>query len=346
MDDTHFNKIITTVILIALLVLSFFLLKPILISVIFGVVLAFIFSPVYCWLYKKTKSKNFSAALICIVLILIIVIPLWFLTPIIIKQSIRIYMDSQKIDFTIFLKKIFPSYFASEEFSAEVGSALHSFVIKMTNSLMNSLGDLITNFATLMMQFLVAIFIFFFAMRDKDALISYIRSLLPFSKSVEDKLFESSKSITFSVIYGQVVVGILQGVIAGIGFFIFGVPNSLVLTLIACVAGILPFLGPFIVWVPVVVYLFVVGDDFSGFGVMIFGVIASTLDNFLRPMIISRRTHIHSSIILVGMVGGLFMFGVIGFILGPLILSYLLIILEIYRGNKSPGILIQPPKAS
>ncbi len=338
MDDIYFKKITTTIILIILIILSFFLLKPILLSVIVGLILAFIFTPLYDLLYKITKLKNFSASLICFLLVLLIFLPLWFLTPIFIDQSFKVYLAAQQMDFVSPLKSIFPSLFASDEFSAEVGSILHSFTTKITNSLVNSLSQLILNFPTLFLQFLVVFFTFFFVLRDKKQLLDYIKSLLPFPKNVEKKLFKSSKDITNSVIYGQVIIGLLQGIVVGIGFLIFSIPNALFLTLLASLAGIFPVIGTTIIWIPVVIYLLIGGDTISALGIIIFGIISSTFDNLLRPIIVSKRTSMHSSIILIGMIGGLFLFGILGFILGPLILAYLLIILEIYRDKKAPRI--------
>ena len=126
-----------------------------------------------------------------------------------------------------------------------------------------------------------------------------------------------------------------------VGFFIFGVPNALLLTLLAVLAGIFPIIGTMIVWVPVVVYLFLEGSNLSAFGISLFGIFSSTIDNFLKPLIISKRTDLHPSLVLVGMIGGLFLFGVLGFVLGPLILAYLLIILETYRKKKTPEFFIK-----
>jgi len=341
MDDAYFKKITTTILLAVLIVLSFFLLKPILLSIIIGLIMAFIFSPVYDWINKIIKSKNISAVLICLLLVLLIILPIWFLTPILIDQSFKIYQASQQLDFVTPLKAIFPSLFASEAFSAEIGSILYSFVTKVTNSLVNSLSQLILNFPTLSLHFLVVFFTFFFVLRDKEQFISYIQSLLPFSKEVEKKLFESSKGIAISVIYGQVIIGIIQGITIGIGFFIFKVPNALFLTLLATLAGIFPIIGTAIIWLPVSIYLIMGGNSLSALGLVIFGLISSNIDNLLRPIIISKRVKMHPSLIFIGMIGGLFLFGILGFILGPLIIAYLLILLEVYRTKKSPEIFIQ-----
>ncbi len=346
MDDAYFKKITTTVILITLVVLSFFLIKPILKSIIWGIILAFIFTPVYTWVNKKINSKTISASLICVLLLSAIILPLWFLTPIAINQSVKIYVASQQLNFVSLLKNIFPSFFTSEQFSVEFGSIISSFVTKSTNSLMNYLSELILNFPSIVLNLFVVFFTFFFVLRDKELLIEYIKSLLPFSKEIEKKLFESSKGITISVIYGQVVVGIIQGLIAGIGFFIFKAPNALLLTSLAILGGIFPIIGPFIVWVPVSIYMFIGGNTFQAMGILLFGIFSSSIDNVLRPIIISRRTRMPSSLVLIGMVGGVFMFGILGLILGPLILAYLMIILEIYRDKKSPEVFIQEPKTT
>jgi len=343
MDKEYLKKITTLIILLVLVVLAFFLVRPILLSIIMGLILAFIFSPLYNILYKYFKSKNLSASVICILLLVVIILPLWFLTPVVIDQSIKIYMASQQMDFVTPLKNFFPNLFVSEEFSAEIGSTIYSFVTKATNSLMNSVSKLILNFATIFLQLLVVFFVLFFVLRDKEELVKYIQSILPFSKEVEKKLFKSSKEITVSVLYGQVVIGIVQGLIAGIGFFIFKIPNALLLTFFAALAGIFPVIGTALVWVPVVIYLFIAGESLPAIGVAIFGIFSSLMENLIKPVFISKRTNMNTSLILIGMIGGLLLFGILGIILGPLIIAYLLIVLELYRDKGSPTVFTQEP---
>lgn len=338
MDDPDFKKIVTVAVIVILAVLSFFLLKPILLSIIIGIILAFMFSPLYDRLYKKIHSKNISALIICFGLLAIIILPLWFLTPIIINQSFKIFQASQQTDFVTPLQKIFPALFASEQTASEIGSILHSFVTKIINSFTNSLANLILNFPTIFLQVLVVIFTFFFLLRDKDLFVAYLRSVMPFSKEVENQMFKSSRDITYSVMYGQVVIGLIQGLIVGIGLLVLGIPNALFLTVLACLAGIFPIIGTTIVWLPVAIYVFVAGDTFSAAGLTIFGLMSNVVDNFLRPVIVSKRARMHPALVLISMIGGLFLFGILGFILGPLILAYFFIIIDIYRNKRAPGV--------
>lgn len=343
MEDIYFKKITTTIILLVLIVLSFFLLKPILLSIILGIILAFIFMPIYNWIESKLNRKNLSAILISIFLILLIVLPIWILTPILIDQSLKIFFAVQEIDFTQSLQNLLPSIFGTEEFSSEIAGILRSFTNNSINSFINSLSSIIINFPSLFLQLCVIFFTFYFVLRDKDQLILYVKSLIPFSKEVENKLFHQTEGITKSVLYGQLVIGLIQGLITGLGFFIFGIPGALILTLLACLAGIFPIVGTSIIWVPVIIYLFINGTLLPAIGITVFGLISMFIDNILKPIIVSQRTSVPTSVILIGMIGGYFLFGVLGFILGPLILAYLLIILEIYRNKKIPGILIQEP---
>ena len=338
-NELYFEKVMTAIILIFLVVLSFLLLKPILLSIIFGLILAFVFTPVYQWFYKKTKSKNLSASIIIAVLILSIFLSIWFLTPILITQSFKIFQATLQIDFVSTLKGIFPGFFSSPQFSNQISSVFSSFLTNTSNSITNSLTNMLLDLPALSMQILVVLFTFFFVLRDQEQISDYIKSLLPFPKEVENKLFKYSSEITKSVLYGQVIIGIIQGLVAGIGFFIFGVPNALFLTLLAAIMGILPILGTPIVWAPVAIYMFIAGNNTGGWGIVVFGVISSTIDNILRPLFIARRTSISSAIILISMIGGLFFFGLLGFVIGPLVIAYLLIILELYR-KKPTGLII------
>ena len=340
MEQDYIKKIATLVILFGLMILSYFVIRPFLLSAISGIFLAFLLTPLYKKLKKHIKSKDLTATIVCVLLAAAIIIPVWFLTPVLVTQSINIFMASQQVDFITPLMKFFPSLFSYETFSNEIVSVIYSFMTKITNSMMNMLSGFIFNFPTLFLHFLILVFTFFFVFRDGDRLVLYIQSILPFSKDIEAKLFKSSKDITLSVIYGQVILGILQGLLVGIAFFIFGVPNALLFTLLACLAGIFPIIGTTIVWLPIAIYMMVSGGIFPALGVVVFGILSSILENIIKPIFISKRTSLHSAIILIGMVGGLFMFGILGVILGPLILAYLLIVLEIYRDKRVPGVFI------
>ena len=143
-------------------------------------------------------------------------------------------------------------------------------------------------------------------------------------------------ALPISVIFGQIIIGIFQGIFTGIGLFIFKAPSPLILSIVAIFVGIIPLIGPWLVWFPVAIYLLLLsGNTFGGIGLMIYGlIIISWIDTIVRPLIVSKTAKVSSPIVLIGMVGGLFVFGILGLIIGPLILSYISLILEMYKDKK------------
>ena len=339
-DEKLFKQIATIIIVSVLVILTFFILKPILISTVFGLILAFIFYPIYKRLNSKIKNSNLSALIICIALITIILLPLFFLIPIFVKQTFEAYNIIRQTDFLSSFRTIFSTLFSSQEISNDMIVSINAFASNIASSFFNSFTDVLLNSPTIILNIALIIFIFFFGLRDGEKFVSYLQDLSPLSKESEKKVLQQFKDITYAVIFGQIIIGLAQGIVTGIGLFIFGVPNALILALLAIFFSILPMIGPWLVWVPVDIYLFLEGKTGAALGLLIYGLLViSWIDNLIRMYIVSKRTKINSAVILVSMVGGLLMFGVLGLILGPLIVSYLLLFLEFYRNKKSPGLI-------
>ena len=326
----------------ALVVLTFLILRPILISTIFALILSFIFYPLHKRIRSIVRSKNLSAFIICLLLLAIIILPLFFFIPLIIKQSFQIYTFLQGENFLTPVNDIITSIFSSPELSKDLIVGLNSFTAKIASSFLSRFTEILLSSPTMLLQLLIILFVFFFGLRDGEEFVAYIQSLSPLSKESEKKVFQQFRDITYSVIYGNIVVGIIHGLAAGIALFILGIPNAVVLTLLAVFFSVIPLLGPWLVWVPVDIYLFSVGRTTAAVILLIYGlVVISWIDNILRPLIVSRRTKINSAIILVSMIGGLLVFGILGLILGPLIISYLILLIESFRNKKTESILIQ-----
>jgi predicted PurR-regulated permease PerM len=330
------SKKIAIIIVIGLLaVLSFFILKSFIVSIISGLLLAFIFSPLYEKIHKFTKIRyrGLTAFLFCVFFLLIIILILWFATPILLKESFKLYDSSKNIDFVTPLKKIFPSIFESEKFSTEVGNVLYSFVLKITNSISLAFTDIILNFPSILLNLFIIFFTFFYTLKDKEIFVQNIKDLFPFSKDIEKKFFDSTRDITFSIIYGQFIIGTIQGIILSIGIFLFKAPNPLLLSLLAVLVGIMPIIGPSLVGIPLAIYFLINQNTVSALGILTFTGIASISDNLIRPYFVAKKTKIYPPLILFGMLGGYSFLGLIGLIIGPLILYYLIILLEIYKNK-------------
>ncbi|MFB6246826.1 MAG: AI-2E family transporter [Candidatus Pacearchaeota archaeon] len=330
-ESEDFKKIIYTGIIVGLFVLAYLLLKPLILVIAFALILAFVFQPVYNKLSRLIRSKNVSALIICIIFAALIIIPVWLLSPMLVDQSFEIYQKAQGTDFSEPIKALFPDRPASNNLAEEMGSSIHDFVTNITNSAMNIFSNMITGFPTLVLKTLVLFFTFFVALKEQNSISEYIRSVLPFNENIKKKLFRASKGVTSSVIFGQVILGIIEGLLIGVGLFIFNVDNALLLTIVAALAGIFPIIGTAVIWIPTTILLFVSGSYLPALGILGFGILSAVIDGVVKPIFISRKVSMHSALVLLGMVGGLLLFGIIGAILGPLILAYLFIILEIYR---------------
>jgi len=329
-SEKNFTRIIVIGFIIVLGLLSFLIIRPIVLSIIAGLFLAYIFYPFFIRLSKFIKEKNISALIIILLIVFVIFIPLRFLFPTITRQVFQAYTFTQQINIGGLLEGILP-----ETLSTDTIANVNNFISKIMNTVFSKLSDLLLNLPAVFLQVAVTLFVFFFAMRDGEKLKEHVKSLSPFSPDIEKSLETQFRGITNSVVYGQIVVGIIQGVLTGVGLFIFGIPNALVLTIIAVLLSILPIVGAYLIWAPAAIYLLLSGNFWQAAGLALYGgVIVSWIDNILKPYIVSKRTKIPSVLVLLGMIGGLIVFGIIGLILGPLILAYLLVIIEAYKGKK------------
>lgn len=316
---------------IILLIFSFVIIRPILLSIFAGLLLAYILSPVYNWLLKKVKNGNLAAAIIILSLLIIVLIPLWFVVPILAQQAFEVFKYLQTLDITSFVKALLPN--ASPQFLSQMAATFTSVTSKLASSIMNSLLDIFVQLPTLLINVVVTAFVLFFGLRDKAELSEFISGLSPLSKTKEQLLIQQFKDITNSIVYGQVIVGIVQGLTAGLGFLIFGIPNAFILTIIAIIMAIIPIAGAWFVWIPVTLYLLTKASPLVVILFLLYNILlTSTIDNIIRTYIISARNgSISTAVIIVGMMGGLYMYGFLGLIIGPLVLAYLIVFLKAYK---------------
>ena len=333
MEDQTITKAITLIAIGLLFVLGFLILKDILIAIILGLLMAYIFHPVYKFILKYVKEKNLSTAILILIIVLATAIPVWFLTPVLIRQAFDTYTFLQKANFAEFFTK-FPSIF-TPEITSVASSSIQTLISKTFTSFLNALTGVLVNLPNLLLKFAVFIFTFYFAVRDSHKLKEYFVKLSPFSETTEKKMMAEFRGITNAIVYGQVLIGVLQGLLLGVGLFIIGVPKALILTFIAVIASIIPVLGSWIVWLPVSIFLLVSGQTSSGLFLFLYGMLfVSTIDNILRPLFLSKNSNLNVALGVIGTIGGLYYFGIVGLILGPLILAYILIIFDFYKQGK------------
>ncbi|MEI7719493.1 MAG: AI-2E family transporter [archaeon] len=333
-DRQIVNKAVVLLLIIGIFIAAIYVLKPLIMAIFLGVFVAYIVHPLYNPVKKYVRGENFSTLVFCFLLVLLLAVPLFFLLPLFFKEIFNAYMYVQKIDLSTTIVSLLGTLF-SPEITRAIAVQVNLFVATFFNFSITSFSNTFSDLPNLLLKFTVFLFTFYFATKDSEKIREYLSDLSPLSKSTEDKFSQEFRNITNAVIFGQILVGVIQGLCLGAGMWLLGVPKTGFLTLVAIITSIIPMVGAWLVWIPVSLYLFAAGNTLSGTILLLYGLLfVSTIDNILRPYFISKRSNVGTFVAILGIVGGLYSFGVIGLILGPLILSYVLIIVEFYRQGK------------
>lgn len=343
MEEKDFKKFTVPFMIILLAIPSFFIIRPIIIAIALGLTLAYLFYPVYTKLMKKLKSKYLSATIILVISVILIVLPIIILIPMTARQVVDVYAAVSQFEVYPALNKIAPFLLENPVVSTELQAASSQIKTALSGWILSFMKDLIVQLPEILLGIIVVLFTFFFSLIESDKFRDYFSVVFPFPKQYQDKFYEKFDQVTNSVLYGELIVGVTQGLIAGIGYVVLGVPKALLLTIATIIASIIPIIGPWLIWVPVDVYLFAQGHTGLAMGLLIYGLfVVNWVDTLLRPQIVSSKTEMNSAIALIGTVGGLYAFGLIGILIGPLVLAYIILLIEIYRDKgKEPSIVLR-----
>lgn len=317
-------------------------LSALLIAIIFSV----LFRPLHRFVAKifmKGDESSSIASLITLVIItLVIITPLFLIAgKIYIEiQDVYVYLTDEGERSRIILSlNSFTDYISRRFLGIIPAYSFDSFNI--TTYLQHALewafsnvDTIFSSFAKIAINIFILLFALFYMLRDGTSLRRQLIILSPLVDAYDQKIFDKLELAIHSVIKGSIVVGIIQGILTGIGFAIFGVPNPALWGSVAAVAALIPGIGTALVIVPGIIYTFFSGSVGATIGLAIWGLIAvGLIDNFLGPRLIERGVKIHQFLILLSVLGGLSLFGPIGFIIGPLVVSLLYALLDIYKDS-------------
>ena len=296
------NKVIVFSLIVLLLVAAVFTLKDILIPIFIGVLAAYVLNPLYVPLRNRIKKPNLSTFLFIFLITLIIAIPLYFFVPAILKEIIETYMYLQKINISNEIHNIL-ILFLNEQLATAIAVQSNLFISKFFSFSLQTISNIFADLPTLMLKVVVFLFTFYFVLRDSHIIKEYLLGLSPFSKHTEQRFAAEFRNITNSVLLGQILIGIIQGLTLGAGLWILGVPNALFLTALTIVASIIPIVGAWIVWVPVSLFLMASGQVSNGLILFLYGFLfVSLIDNFLRPYFISRKSNLNIFVAIIGII--------------------------------------------
>ncbi len=330
----EFYFLLTALIVTSLL--AFFIFQPFIFALVLAVVFAVVFRPIHEKITRFVHGNlGLSALLTMFVIVTFIFAPLMLVGVQVVGEASDLYssiaekggadgLTGALNGLLDDLQVIFP---AAREFSINVDESARQGL----SWIVQNLGAIFSNIASIMMSLFVFLFSLFYLLKDGEKIKKFIIALSPLRDSNDEAVFKKLEIAANSIVKGNLLIAVIQGTLAGIGLWIFGVPNAALLGSVTVITAIIPGVGTAIVLAPAVAYLFLTGETASGFGLLAWGIVAvGTIDNFLGPKIVGSGMQIHPLIVLLSALGGIAFFGPIGLLMGPLVVSFLFALLEIY----------------
>ncbi len=323
-DSQVIKKYLAYAIIILLIVFSYLILKPYLIALISAFLLAYLTLPLFNVLKKRVGKR--LAALICIITVLILIIlPLAIVVNGVTQQA---YAAVTQNDFKEILRTVFSTP-PINNFNLNIDE----IQTKGINLLVSIITNTLQQIPLVLISIVITLWGIYYILLNWSSLSKDLKNYLPFGNKEETA--KEIDQATRSILYGTFIVAILELIVAALGFYILGIKTYLLLASLIAILAFVPGLGPGLVWVPTAVFYLFTGNPLVGIGVIVIGLIISiVIETFIAGKIIEKATNINPLIRFVGVLGGVAVFGIFGFVIGPLVLVYTLKLIEnIKNGN-------------
>lgn len=294
--------------------------------------LAYIFYPLYKKLLEKVKKPSLIALIICLLVIIIIIVPSVFFVKALVKESYVLYLvGKQRLATGLFQNctnqfcQTIHNLGQNPDFSFQVQQVL-KFI---TDWIIQKGSNFLVSVPKLGLSLFVTFFALFYFLRDGEKFMGQLNSFLFMGERKYQYIISRLKEIIHGVIYGYLIVALLQGTLGALGFYLVGIPSPIFWGMLMAILALIPALGTGLVWLPASVILFLDGSFQNsnvimlkalGFFLYSFFVVGG-IDNLLKPKLIGEKAKVHPMLITVGVFGGLLLFGPVGVIAGPLLLS-------------------------
>ncbi|MBP7770692.1 MAG: AI-2E family transporter [Candidatus Pacebacteria bacterium] len=340
MHHDHHSNYFLLFCLIASLVVVYFILQPFLAPLILAAVFAYLFQPVQQRLTRafggRTSLAAFATTLLAVVILLL---PIGLLGAQIFKETTHLYASLAGAGgggFIAFVESTVASVRTVLPIPAGVDLSVGQYATQALGVLAANLGPIFSSLAGILLSLFVFLTAFYFLLKDGARLKEYLVKTSPLADRDDEMIVSRLQSAVSASVKGSLTIGLVQGVLVGIGFAIFGVPNAALWGAVAAIAALVPAVGTALVIAPAVLFLFLTGSTFGAAGLLVWGLTTVGLvDNLLGPRLIGRGMQLHPLVVFLAVLGGLSFFGPLGFFLGPLVVSLCLALIEIYSSLKA-----------
>lgn len=312
-------------------------------AVFWGAVLALMFAPLYRRLLVNMRQKrNFAAFTTLLLCLLIVILPLTMITSALVEEGSLVYqrIRSGELNFGVFFQQAFsalPSWMinildrfglgnisALQEKLSESAAQGSQIVARQAVSIGQNTFDFLVSFG-------IMLYLLFFMLRDGATLSARIRQAIPLSVEHKRHLFSKFTTVIRATVKGSIVVAATQGLLGGLIFWFLGIQAAVLWGVLMGFLSLLPAVGAALVWAPVAIYFLLTGAIWQGVTLIAFGVIVIGLvDNVLRPLLVGKDTQMPDYVVLISTLGGIALFGLNGFVIGPVIAALFIAVWDLF----------------
>ena len=348
--NNTYQKIVPFIIFILALILLYMLIRPTITILLSSILLAYITFPIYSRLAKKISHKFISISLSLFIVFIIIMIPFSFLAFEVTQQGYYFYNSlSNKItkgevfgygcisaDSKVCMLLNQAETFSSIQLSKY---GIDKQLQKIPPIIEEKISQFIYNIPLIFAEIFLTFILAYYILKDWENILKQIVYIIPMRTKTTNRLVKEFGSVTYTVVYAQLFVAMIQGVVATIGFYIFGVPFPVIFGILTAFCTLIPTAGTAIIWVPASLYLILSGyyshnywTLYKGIGLLLYSVlIINLIDNLLFAKIVHEKVKVSQISIIIGVIGGAVMFGIMGIFIGPIILPLLLTYFETFK---------------
>ena len=325
--EIKFNKFLTIGIVFFLFIFIIYHLWTYINGILGAFILFTLFLPVYNLLNKKLKiHKKTSGILVIIFVILIVIIPSYFIVTNAYNQITGIKIDRAGIIENI---NVLDQEFPSLNLATNVNKQVNNFINWTGDILIKGVSSVVNSAITLIILFFILYYLLVYHKEIKKE----VGHFLPFNKSNSKILYDEFKRVTYATVVATGLVAIIQGILLALSFWLFGINGALLWGILAAILSFLPVVGVPMIWVPYAVYFIFQQNYFIGLGLIVAGLIINYIEYFIRPPLQKRMGNLHPLTSILGIFLGLSAFGIVGIVIGPLLISYFLIIFKMYKAE-------------
>lgn len=331
---------------------SALLVLPLLQYVLAAALLAFVLFPLHERLESRAVSvgdrevtidPRLSAGLVTAFGIVAAVIPVLVLSVVLLQTTLSFLEDVRESDTVGELRELARELGVNDTTIAELEGYLLTEVDGILEQgvelVLQELLRLVNLSVQVGLGLLVLVFLLYYLLVDGRRLVAWVGSVAPIDDDVRDELFTEVDGVTWAVMKSHVLVALVEGVLGGLGLYLVGVPNVTFWTVMMIVVSFLPAIGIWLVWAPAVGYLVLIGEPISGVLLLAYGIaVLSVVDNYLRAILVDIESGVHPAVVLLGVIGGVYLFGILGLFLGPVLLATFKAVLEVFGDVYAPRV--------